>query len=293
MLLEDIVDVKSIDEVVRSIPHESAMFFDEKLESYIFVSNHWIFENDGIAPPDVEEKPLVVVVIPTYNEVENLTKLSHRIFALPIPNIRIIVVDDGSCDGTNEAATELVRKYHGRMEIIQRGRKLGLGTAYVRGFSRAVEMEADYVLQMDADFSHKPEDIPYLLAGLDNADIVVGSRYVAGGGVDEHWGFTRRILSMVGNLGIRVMAGLEVRDATSGFKAFRGEILGSIQLSYFKCKGFAFQAEMAHMCQLNGYNVVEYPIVFEERAEGKSKMSTGIIIEAIWRLLPLRWKRGY
>lgn len=278
MLLEDILDVKSI---------------DEELESSILVSNHRTVENDGIGQIGVEEQPLVVVVIPTYNEVDNLTELSHRIFALPVPDIRIIVVDDGSCDGTNEVAIELVRQYHGRIEIIQRGRKLGLGTAYVRGFLRALEMKADHVLQMDADFSHTPEDIPCLLAGLDNADVVVGSRYVVGGGVDEHWGFARRMLSMVGNLGIRVIAGLQVRDATSGFKAFRGETLDSIELSYFKCKGFAFQAEMAYVCQRNGYKLLEYPIVFEQRAEGRSKMSAGIIIEAIWRLFPLRWKRGY
>lgn len=249
-------------------------------------------EDDGAGETGIEKEPLVVVVVPTYNEAQNLRELARRIFALRTPNVRLIVVDDGSPDGTGEVANELERQYNGRVELIQRGRKLGLGTAYVRGFSRALEMKADYVLQMDADLSHRPEYIPDLLGDLANADVVVGSRYVAGGGVDDEWELPRRMLSSFGNVGIRTIAGLRVRDATSGFKAFRGGTLGSLDLAQFRCKGFAFQAEVAHACQRKGYSVVEHPIIFEKRAAGRSKMSMGIIIEAIWRLFPLRWKRN-
>ena len=238
-----------------------------------------------------ESSPSVAVVVPTYNEAENLPVLVRRLFALNIPNPRLIVVDDGSPDGTGEVATKLAQQFGGRLEVIQRGRKLGLGTAYVAGFSRALSEGADYVLQMDADLSHTPEYIPELLKELKDADVVVGSRYVPGGGVDETWGLRRRLLSSVGNLGIRVIAGLRVRDATSGFKAFRGSVLSSLDLTRFRCKGFAFQAELAHACQRRGYEVVEHPIVFASRAKGRSKMSLAIVVEAVWRLLPLRWNR--
>jgi dolichol-phosphate mannosyltransferase len=230
-------------------------------------------------------------VVPTYNEAENLPELVKRIFALKIPNMKLIVVDDGSPDGTGEVADRLGRQLGGSLELIQRGRRLGLGTAYVAGFSHALAEGADYVFQMDADLSHSPEYLPDFLLELGEADVVVGSRYVSGGGVDETWGVMRRLLSLGGNLGIRTITGLRVKDATSGFKAFRGSVLSSLDLTQLRCKGFAFQAEVAHACQIRGYKVVEHPIVFASRAKGRSKMSLAIVIEAIWRLLPLRWKR--
>ena len=235
--------------------------------------------------------PAVAVVVPTYNEAENLPVLVRRLFALDIPNTRLIVVDDGSPDGTGEVADRLSRQLSGRMELIQRGRKLGLGTAYVAGFSRALAEGADYVFQMDADLSHPPEYLPDFLERLSEADVVVGSRYMCGGGVDETWGVMRRLLSLCGNLGIRMITGLRVKDATSGFKAFRGTVLRSLDLAQFHCKGFGFQTEVAHACQIKGYQVVEHPIVFASRANGSSKMSLAIVIEALWHLLPLRWKR--
>ena len=239
-----------------------------------------------------EGHPLVAVVVPTYNEAENIAELSRRIFALNIPNTRLIVVDDGSPDGTGEAARGLAEQLDGQVEVIQRGRKLGLGTAYIAGFSRALAKGADYVLQMDADLSHAPEYIPDFLERLKEADVVVGSRYVLDGGVDESWNLRRRLLSNIGNFGIRFITGVKVRDATSGFKAFRGTALGSLDLTQFRCKGFGFQAEVAYACQRKGYVVAESPIVFANRASGRSKMSPSIVIEAMWRLLLLRWSRN-
>jgi len=234
---------------------------------------------------------LTAVVIPTYNESENLPVLTERLFAQNIPNLRIIFVDDGSPDGTEQVAWELSEKYGGRIEVVQRGRKMGLGSAYVAGFRKALDEGADFVIQMDADLSHKPEYLPKFLASLEEADVVVGSRYARGGGVEEDWGLSRKILSGGGNVGIRAIAGLKVKDTTAGFKAFRAGVLRSFDLGQLRCKGFGFQAEVAHACQRLGYEVVEYPIIFANRYKGKSKMSTGIIVEAFWRLLPLRLSR--
>ncbi len=233
--------------------------------------------------------PSVIIVIPTYNEAANLDELTRRIFALDVPDLRIIFVDDGSPDGTGEAAEKLSGRYGGRVEVIQRGGKLGLGTAYVRGFSQALDDGAEYVLQMDADLSHPPEAIPAMLGKLGAAQVVVGSRYVEDGGVDESWSLSRRALSYFGNLGIRLITGLRVRDATSGFKAFDAGALRALDLAAFRCTGFAFQAEMAHACQRNAYTVAEHPIIFVDRAKGRSKMSLAIVVEAFWKLLPLRW----
>ena len=234
---------------------------------------------------------MLAVVVPTYNEAANLPRLAERIFALGIPNTRLIVVDDNSPDGTAEVAKELAHKFEGRLDLIQRPNRQGLGTAYVKGFSHALNEGAAYVLQMDADLSHPPESIPALLEALKRADVVVGSRYIRGGGVDERWSLKRRMMSYLANVGIRMVAGLKVKDATSGFKAFRGTVLGSLNLTQLMCKGFGFQAEMAHACERQGYSVVEYPITFADRTEGRSKMSLSIALEALWRLLLLRWRR--
>ena len=237
------------------------------------------------------QKGRVAVVVPTYNEAENLPELARRIFGLGIADARLIVVDDGSPDGTAEVARGLTERFDGRVELIERLGKHGLGTAYVEGFSRALNDGAEYVVQMDADLSHAPEDIPALLEALREADVAVGSRYVPGGGVDRKWKASRRLLSYLANVAIRLVAGLKVRDATSGFKAFRAVSLGMLDPVEFRCRGFGFQSEVAHACQRLGFNIVEHPIVFVDRAEGKSKMSLTIALEASWRLLPLRWKR--
>ena len=233
--------------------------------------------------------PKVVVVVPTYNEAENLPHLVKRLFALKIPDIRLIVVDDGSPDGTGEVTTRLGKELGGRIELVQRGRKMGLGTAYVEGLARAAASGADYVVQMDADMSHPPERVPAFLEALKDADVVVGSRYVPGGGSEDSWGLRRHVLSFLSNEGIRLTAGVKVRDTTSGFKAFRREVLTAIDFTRFRCRGFGFQVEMVKACERRGFRVAELPIIFGPRASGKSKMSIAIAVEALWRLPALRW----
>ena len=235
---------------------------------------------------------MIAVVVPTYNEAGNLRELADRIFALDLPNLKLLIVDDGSTDGTEDIVVELIQIYKGNVEVIQRGRKLGLGTAYIAGFSRVLAEGADYVFQMDADLSHAPEYLPEFLNQLGDADVVVGSRYVKDGGVDKTWNWFRRLVSSGGNLGIRTIAGLRVKDATSGFKVFKASVLRSLNLDQFECKGFAFQAEVAYVCQRMGFQMTEHPIIFTDRSRGRSKMSMSIVIEAVWRLLLLRWKRG-
>ena len=246
---------------------------------------------DGTGPNGHETSRSVAVVVPTYNEAENLPVLADRLFSLNLPNPRLIVVDDGSPDGTGDVAERLAREHGGRVELIQRGSKQGLGTAYLVGFARALSEGVDCVLQMDADLSHELKYVPEFLDGLREADLVVGSRYVRDGGVDDTWSLFRRFLSYSANLGIRLVTGLKVKDTTSGFKAFRGATLAGLDLTRFKCTGFAFQVEMAYACQRKGYTVLEYPIVFASRARGSSKMSMGIAFEALWRIVPLRWSK--
>ena len=197
----------------------------------------------AVAEPPIEDDAAfdrskrVAVVVPTYNEAGNLPVLAERLFSLEMADAWMIVVDDGSPDGTAEVARNFDATDGWRTELIERGRKMGLGTAYVAGFTRALELGADYIVQMDADLSHEPEYIPGLLETLRGADVVVGSRYAPGGGVDEAWGVFRRMLSYTGNLGIRVITGLRVKDATAGFKVFDARVLASIDLTQLRCKG--------------------------------------------------------
>ena len=233
-------------------------------------------------------EPRVAVVVPTYNEADNLPELSRRLFALGIGDLRLYVVDDGSPDGTADVARALSEHYDGRVHVISRPGKQGLGTAYIAGFRRALDDGSDFVVQMDADLSHPPEQIPAMLESSDKADVVVGSRYTACGRVDPSWSLKRRLLSAFGNHTIRLVTGVSVRDATSGFKLFKAEVLRSLDTSALRCKGFGFQAEVAHQCQARGYAVVEHPITFIDRTRGQSKMSLHIVVEAIWRLSLLR-----
>lgn len=227
-------------------------------------------------------------MVPTYNEAANMPELVSRLFSLGIEDLRLYVVDDNSPDGTAQVAHRLSGEHGGRIEVISRQAKLGLGTAYVTGFTKALEDGCDYVIQMDADLSHVPDHLPAMLSKLDEADVVVGSRYTEGGGSDPSWGLKRRLLSAFGNHVIRFVTGLRVRDVTSGFKAYTASALGSLDMDSFRCKGFGFQSEVAFQCQSKGYVVLEHPIVFIDRTKGKSKMSIYIIAEAIWKLTLLR-----
>ncbi len=230
----------------------------------------------------------VAVIVPTYNEAENLPELASRLFALDLDDLWLYIVDDGSPDGTADVARGLSEEYDNRIEVISRSGKLGLGTAYTTGFARALTEDIDYVVQMDADLSHAPEEVPYMLAELDRFDVTVGSRYTSGGGLDPEWSAKRRMLSGCGNHMIRAVTGVRVRDVTSGFKAYRASALRSLDLSRIRCIGFGFQAEIAHYCQANGLSVTEHPITFMERTRGESKMSIRIIAEAMWKLTLLR-----
>ena len=234
---------------------------------------------------------VVTVVIPTYNEAENVPEIVDRIFALDIPESRIIIVDDNSPDGTAQVVERLAERYEGRIDLIGRPAKMGLGTAYAEGFSRALADGASYVVQSDADLSHGPEEIPEMLRELERADVAVGSRYIPGGRVGDDWPLHRRLLSSMANRGMRMVVGVQVKDATTGFKAFRAEALGSIDLQGIHCRGFGFQVEVAYACQRLGLRVVEHPIEFNDRARGTSKMSLGIAFEALTRLALLRFRR--
>ncbi len=233
----------------------------------------------------------VAVVVPTYNEAENLPELAGRLFDLEVGNLRLYVVDDGSPDGTADVASSLSETYDGRIEVVSRVAKQGLGTAYVVGFARALDEQTDVVVQMDADLSHPPEDVPAMLRRLDYADVVVGSRYTERGGVDPDWSTKRRTLSALGNHAIRFVSGVRVSDVTSGFKAYRADALRALDMTTVRCKGFGFQSEVAHQCQARGYRVEEHPITFMNRTRGVSKMSLRIILEAIWQLALIRLRK--
>jgi dolichol-phosphate mannosyltransferase len=223
-----------------------------------------------------------LVVVPTYNERDNIERLLLQLFDTIGENAGVLVVDDSSPDGTGDAVRALARRYN-RLYLIERPRKLGLGSAYITGFKWAMEAGYDAVVEMDADLSHDAGIVPRLLDTLDERDLVIGSRYVAGGAI-ENWGPLRRVLSFAGNLYARVLLGFGVRDSTSGFRAYRSDALAQQDLDRVRSEGYAFQIEMAHRVWLDGGRIQEVPITFSERRAGKSKLSRRIILEALWRV---------
>ena len=235
----------------------------------------------------------IVVVMPTYNEAENLPAIVSALLGLDLGphTLRVLVVDDNSPDGTGRIADELAKRTHGQVSVLHRPGKQGLGRAYVAGIERALADGADAVLEMDADFSHHPRYVPRMVAQLEHADVVVGSRNVAGGSVDPNWPRWRKIISAGGSLYARTILGLKVHDATAGFKLFRRAVLETIPFSDVRSNGYAFQIEMAYHCQKHGFRVVEMPIRFDDRTLGSSKMSANIAIEAAWRVWQIR-QRG-
>ncbi|MGZ5360033.1 MAG: polyprenol monophosphomannose synthase [Solirubrobacterales bacterium] len=231
----------------------------------------------------------VWVVLPTYNEAENLERIAAAILERLPECRRLLIVDDSSPDGTGRIADRLAAE-RDDVEVLHRQAKEGIGPAYVAGFRRALAGGADLIIEMDADFSHDPAYLPQLLRAIENADLVIGSRYVPGGGVTE-WGKVRRFISRGGSSYARAMLGLEVRDLTGGFKCFRREVLEAIDLDAVTAKGYAFQVEMTYRAIQAGFRVVEVPIVFRDRTEGNSKMSRAIFAEAIWRVPAMRVRR--
>lgn len=240
----------------------------------------------------------LTVVIPTYNEAENLPSISAALFALPLPNLRLLVVDDNSPDGTGDIADRLVEKYMdsttgiSRFGVIHREGKDGLGTAYLAGFAQALTDGSDYILQMDADFSHSPDYVPQMLEVLHaiDADVVVGSRYVSGGSLDEGWGAWRRFVSWWANLYSRGILGLRIRDMTAGFKLWKRSALQSIGLENVRSNGYSFQVEMAFLSETLGLRIIELPIHFEDRRIGKSKLDIPVKIDSAWRTWQIRWR---
>lgn len=229
-----------------------------------------------------------LIVIPTYNEAKNLPELARQLFALELSDVHLLIVDDNSPDGTANVAESLNSLYPGRMHLLRRKAKEGLGRAYVAGFKEALRLAPTYVVQMDADLSHPPASVPGLLAALNEYDVAVGSRYVRGGGVAQGWGFGRKLMSQGGDAYVRIVLGLPVHDTKSGFKAFRRQVLEAIDLDAVVSHGYIFQAEIVYRCLRMGYSVIEVPFIFHERRAGKSKMSLGVITEALWRSLWLR-----
>jgi dolichol-phosphate mannosyltransferase len=233
----------------------------------------------------------VLVVVPTYNERDNLELIAGRLHAA-VPDAHLLVVDDNSPDGTGKIADELADR-DDRVHVLHRQGKNGLGAAYVAGFGWAREQGYDVVVEMDADGSHAPEQLPRLLAALENADLVLGSRYVAGGSV-VNWPKSRELLSRGGNLYTRLLLRLPHQDATGGYRAYRRSVLDALPLAEISSQGYCFQVDLAWQAWRQGHRVVEVPITFVERERGESKMSRKIVAEALWRVTVwgLRSPRG-
>lgn len=230
----------------------------------------------------------VVVVIPTYNEAENLEDLASAIFSLPIPDISLLIIDDNSPDGTGDIADSLAKRHRDRFKVLHRKQKLGLGTAYIQGFREAIAWGAEVIVEMDADFSHDPKYLTLLVENIQDNDVVVASRYTKGGEADRDWGVSRIMLSGFGNLYASLFTGVKVKDSTSGFKAFRKHVIESMDFDSFICKGFAFQIEMAYLCQKQGFRITEIPVKFTDRRKGVSKINYRIIIEALIKIPMMR-----
>ena len=224
-----------------------------------------------------------VVCLPTYNERENLERMLD---ALADKGVAVLVIDDNSPDGTGELADRLAAG-HSHVEVLHRPRKEGLGPAYLAGFRRALAEGAELVLEMDADFSHDPADVPRLVAAASDADLVLGSRYVEGGAVGN-WGHIRRFVSSGGSWYARVLLGVEVRDMTCGFRCYRRAVLETLDLDAIASQGYVFQIESTYRTLRAGFRVVEVPITFVDREHGGSKMSRSIVLEAIWKVPMLR-----
>ena len=228
-----------------------------------------------------------LVIVPTYNERENIARLIETVLSQD-PRLEVLVVDDGSPDGTAAIVQGIIAS-NPKVHILERPRKMGLGTAYLAGFRWALENGYDLVFEMDADFSHDPAHLPEFLRAAQAADLVLGSRYREGKVTVVNWPIARLLLSYFANVYARAVTGLPVWDATGGFKCFRRQVLEAIDLSKVRSNGYAFQIEMSYRAWKRGFRIVEIPIVFVDRTEGQSKMSRAIMREAIWMVWRLRW----
>jgi dolichol-phosphate mannosyltransferase len=236
----------------------------------------------------------LTVVLPTYNEAENLTRMIEALLALAVPvDLSVLVVDDNSPDGTGQMADDLAAQKPGKVNVVHRAGKQGLGTAYIAGFRRALEQGADYILQMDCDFSHDPKYIPQMIERMTNSrcDIVIGSRYVKGGSVDETWGIGRKLLSWWANsIYVRMILRTHAKDATGGFRLWKRQVLEGMDLNRLRSNGYVFQVETIYVAEKLGFTDSEVPIHFADRKAGHSKMSFTIQMEAALRVWQV-WAR--
>lgn len=236
-----------------------------------------------------------LVIIPTYNEKENIEKIIRKVFSLTKP-FHVLIIDDGSPDGTAEIVKSLQKEYEGHLFIEERAGKQGLGTAYIYGFNWALQNDYAYIFEMDADFSHNPEDLPRLReACVNGADVAIGSRYVKGVNV-VNWPMGRVLMSYFASMYVRIITRINIQDATAGFKCYRKVVLETIPLNKIKFVGYAFQIEMKFTAIKFGFKVVEVPIIFTDRTEGTSKMSTRIFREAFLGVIQMKvssWFRNY
>ncbi len=239
------------------------------------------------APPPQADG--VWVILPTYNEAENLERIVGAILEHVPERRMVLIVDDNSPDGTGEIADRLAESDQA-VSVLHREKKEGLGPAYLAGFRVALDAGAERIIEMDADFSHDPAYLPRLIEATEDADLAIGSRYVPGGGVTE-WGAVRRFISRGGSAYARLALGLRIRDLTGGFKCFRRIVLETIDLDSIEARGYAFQVETTYRAIKAGFTVVEVPIVFKDRADGTSKMSKAIVAEAMWRVPAMRFRR--
>lgn len=235
----------------------------------------------------------ITVVLPTYNEAENIAKMVDALLGLPVQDLSILVVDDNSPDGTGQIADKLATQNPGRVQVMHRTGKQGLGTAYVQGFHEAIKNGAEALLQMDSDFSHSPTYIPEMVKALETCqcDIVLGSRYTKGGRLDEEWGIGRKLLSWWANsIYVRSILHTKVKDATGGFRLWRKEVLEGIDMNRIRSNGYVFQVETIYVAEKLGYRATEIPIYFADRKEGTSKMSFRVQSEAALRVWQV-WMR--
>jgi len=242
--------------------------------------------------PDPWRSADVVVVLPTYQEAANLPVIVEALFDLPLPGLRLLVVDDNSPDGTGRIAEELADHYgRNRLAVVHRPGKEGLGRAYIDGMSRAIRSGAEFVVQMDSDLSHGPEYLPGMLGTLlsANADVVIGSRYVVGASVGAEWPWYRKALSAFANAYVRLLLRLGIRDVTAGYKLWRASALTGIDLASVRSNGYSFQVEMNYRALLRGMKIVELPIHFSDRTEGESKMSLKVQMESA--IMPFKLRR--
>lgn len=231
-----------------------------------------------------------LVIIPTYNEIENIEKMVRKVFSLP-REFHLLIVDDGSPDGTAQKVKELQKEFSGKLFIEERKGKLGLGTAYIHGFKWALAKGYEYIFEMDCDFSHNPDDLVRLLEACEKGgDLSIGSRYCKGGRV-SNWPIGRILMSYFASVYVRIVLWLPVKDTTAGFKCYKRKVLETINLDGIRFMGYAFQIEMKYTAYKKGFKLVEVPILFVDRIEGVSKMNTGIFKEAFWGVLKMRFKK--